>query len=153
MTTLQDCRRSRCNSLDTSSVFKKEVLNPGSFKAFDPEGSDPLISLEPTPAEVAQCEAEVGILLNIISELNKKMGSLKAPRWVLVYLRMSGFTAALSCVVLTLSLSSEPGDLRAPSPSRPLVPDLLSHRLVRSSPDRNTSKHPLASPGGTTSEV
>ncbi|XP_013862783.1 colorectal mutant cancer protein [Austrofundulus limnaeus] len=122
---MEDSRRSRCNSLDTSSVFKKEVLNPSPYKTFDPEGSDPLISLEPTPAEVAQCEAEVGILLNIISELNKKMGSLKAP--------------------------SEPSDLRAPSPSRPLVPDLLSHRLVRSSPDRKTiitSKHPLANPGG-----
>ncbi|XP_017275908.1 colorectal mutant cancer protein [Kryptolebias marmoratus] len=124
---MEDSRRSRCNSLDTSSVFKKEVLNPGDYMTFDPEGSDPLMNLEPTPAEVAQCEAEVGILLNIIADLNKKMGSLKAP--------------------------SEPGDLRSPSPSRPLVPDLLSHRLVRSSPDRNaasivTSKHPLTNQGG-----
>uniref|UniRef100_A0A1A7Z022 Usher syndrome 1C binding protein 1 n=1 Tax=Iconisemion striatum TaxID=60296 RepID=A0A1A7Z022_9TELE len=85
------------------------------------------MSLEPTPAEVAQCEAEVGTLLSIIAELNKKMGSLKAP--------------------------SEPGDMRTPSPSRPLVPDLLSHRLVRSSPGRNssssiTSKHSIMSQGG-----
>ncbi|XP_037553768.1 colorectal mutant cancer protein [Nematolebias whitei] len=124
---MEDSRRSRCNSLDTSSVFKKELLIPGNYETFDPEGSDPLINLEPTPAEVAQCEAEVGLLLSFIADLNKKMGSLKAP--------------------------SEPGDLRSPSPSRPLVPDLLSHRLVRSSPDRNaasiiTSKHPLTNQGG-----
>ena len=46
----------------------------------DPEGSDPAANLEPSPAELAQCEAEVGTLLSIIAELNKKMGSLKAPR-------------------------------------------------------------------------
>lgn len=46
----------------------------------DPEGSEPTANLEPSPAELAQCEADVGTLLNIIAELNKKMGSLKAPR-------------------------------------------------------------------------
>ncbi|KAM4574461.1 colorectal mutant cancer protein isoform 2-T2 [Fundulus diaphanus] len=83
---------------------------------------------EPTPAEVAQCEAEVSTLLTIIAELNKKMGSLKAP--------------------------SEPGDVRPPRPSRPLVPpDLLSHRLLRSSPESSSasvvsSKHPVTEQGG-----
>lgn len=47
---------------------------------FDSEGSDPAVNLEPSPAELAQCEAEMGTLLSIIAELNKKMGSLKAPR-------------------------------------------------------------------------
>lgn len=39
--------------------------------------------------------------------------------------------------------------MRPPAPSRPLVPDLLSHRLVRSSPERNspTSKPPLNEQG------
>lgn len=35
---------------------------------------------EPSPTELAQCEAEVGTLLSIIAEVNKKMGSLKPPR-------------------------------------------------------------------------
>uniref|UniRef100_A0A1A8UNJ8 Usher syndrome 1C binding protein 1 n=1 Tax=Nothobranchius furzeri TaxID=105023 RepID=A0A1A8UNJ8_NOTFU len=126
---MEDSKRGRCNSLDPASLCDKEALNPGDYVTFDPEGSDLLVNLEPTPAEVAQCEAEVGTLLSIINELNKKMGSLKAP--------------------------SEPGDMRSPSPSRPLVPDLLSHRLLRSSPDRNsassiTSKHPVMTQGGGT---
>ncbi|KAM9848869.1 harmonin-binding protein USHBP1 [Aulostomus maculatus] len=82
---------------------------------------------DPSPAELAQCEAEVGTLLSIIAEVNKKMGSLKAP--------------------------SEPGDLRASGPASPLFPDLLSHRLVRSSPDKNmasdvTSKPSMTDRGG-----
>uniref|UniRef100_A0A1A8DR05 Usher syndrome 1C binding protein 1 n=1 Tax=Nothobranchius kadleci TaxID=1051664 RepID=A0A1A8DR05_NOTKA len=126
---MEDSKRGRCNSLDPASLCDKEALNPGDYVTFDPEGSDLLVNLEPTPAEVAQCEAEVGTLLSIINELNKKMGSLKAP--------------------------SEPGDMRSPSPSRPLVPDLLSHRLLRSSSDRNsassiTSKHPVMTQGGGT---
>uniref|UniRef100_A0A4W6CRQ5 Usher syndrome 1C binding protein 1 n=1 Tax=Lates calcarifer TaxID=8187 RepID=A0A4W6CRQ5_LATCA len=49
----------------------------------------------------------------------------------------------------SLKAPSDPGDLRPQGPSRPLVPDLLSHRLVRSSPERHiasaiTSKAPLA---------
>lgn len=48
--------------------------------SFDSEGSDPAANLGPSPAELAQCEAEMGTLLSIIAELNKKMGSLKAPR-------------------------------------------------------------------------
>lgn len=48
--------------------------------SFDSEGSDPAANLGPSPAEMAQCEAEMGALLSIIAELNKKMGSLKAPR-------------------------------------------------------------------------
>lgn len=47
---------------------------------FDTEGSDPTGNLGPSPAELAQCEAEMGTLLRIIAELNKKMGSLKPPR-------------------------------------------------------------------------
>lgn len=46
---------------------------------FDSEGTDPSANLGPSPAELAECEAEMGTLLNIIAELNKKMGSLKAP--------------------------------------------------------------------------
>ncbi|KAM9763004.1 colorectal mutant cancer protein isoform 2-T2 [Menidia menidia] len=113
---MEDQRRSRCDSLNAGYGFEKELLSPGSHINFDPEGCDPLINYEPTPAEVAQCEAEVGTLLSIIAELNKKMGNLKAP--------------------------SEPGDLssmRASVPSRPLVPDLLSHRLDRSSQERSSS--------------
>ncbi|XP_075341832.1 uncharacterized protein ushbp1 isoform X3 [Odontesthes bonariensis] len=119
---MEDSRRSRCDSLDVGSGFDREVLNPGNHIAFDPEGCDPLINLEPTPAEVAQCEAEVGTLLSIIAELNKKMGNLKAP--------------------------SEPGDMRPSGPSRPLVPDLLSHRLVRNSPERNTAPTITSKPPG-----
>lgn len=48
--------------------------------SFDSEGSDPAANLSPSSAELAQCEAEMGTLLSIIAELNKKMGSLKAPR-------------------------------------------------------------------------
>ncbi|KAG7230589.1 hypothetical protein INR49_025306, partial [Caranx melampygus] len=114
----------RCDSLDAGSGCDNEVTDR---MTFDPEGPDPPGNLEPSPAELAQCEAEVGTLLSIIAELNKKMGSLKAP--------------------------SEPGDLRPPGPSRPLVPDLLSHRLARSSPDRHVvsaiaSKPPLTDRGG-----
>ncbi|KAM9358395.1 colorectal mutant cancer protein [Symphorus nematophorus] len=125
---LQDfCSLVRCDSLDTGSGCDREVMTPIDHVTLDPEGSDPAANLEPSPAELAQCEAEVSTLLSIIAELNKKMGSLKAP--------------------------SEPGDLRPPAPSRPLVPDLLSHRLARSSPERSpasavTSKPPLTGRGG-----
>ncbi|XP_061884376.1 harmonin-binding protein USHBP1 isoform X1 [Entelurus aequoreus] len=104
----------RCNSLDAGSGSDKELMS------LYPE-------VEPTPAELAQCEAEVGTLLSIIAEVNKKMGSLKAP--------------------------SEPGNLRPPRPPSPLFPDLLSHRLMRHVPERNTSGYvtsnpPLPSRGG-----
>ncbi|KAF3690710.1 Usher syndrome type-1C protein-binding protein 1 [Channa argus] len=119
---MEDSCRVRCNSLDTGSRCDKEVIES---MAFDPEGSDPTENLKPSPAELAQCEAEVGMLLSIIAELNKKMGSLKAP--------------------------SECDDLRPQVPSRPLVPDLLSHRLVRGSPERHifsAAKPPLNDQGG-----
>ncbi|XP_061594782.1 uncharacterized protein ushbp1 [Cololabis saira] len=124
---MEDSWRGRCDSLEAGLGFDREALTPGDHMTLDPEGPDPVISLEPTPAEVAQCEAEVGTLLSIIAELNKKMGSLKAP--------------------------SDPGDTRSPALSRPLVPDLLSHRLVRTSPERNkppkvTSKPPISDRGG-----
>ncbi|XP_037626028.1 uncharacterized protein ushbp1 [Sebastes umbrosus] len=120
---MEDSCLVRCDSLDAGSGCDREVMTPIDHMTFDPEGSDPMANVEPSPAELAQCEAEVGTLLSIIAELNKKMGSLKAP--------------------------SEP-DLRPPGPSRPLVPDLLSHRLTRSSPERNTaatSKPPLTDRG------
>ncbi|XP_058493399.1 uncharacterized protein ushbp1 [Solea solea] len=107
---MEDFSLVRCDSLDTGSGYDREMIDQMNF---DPEGSDPTASREPSPAELAQCEAEVGTLLSIIAELNKKMGSLKAP--------------------------SDPGDLRVSAPSRPLVPDLLSHRLVRRSPERQTT--------------
>ncbi|XP_068563658.1 colorectal mutant cancer protein isoform X4 [Cebidichthys violaceus] len=127
MECLQDSCRVRCDSLDAGSGCDREVMTPIDHMTLDPEGSDPTTNLEPSPAELAQCEAEVGTLLSIIAELNKKMGSLKAP--------------------------SEPRDLRPQRPSRPLVPDLLSHRLARSSPERSTasaatSKPPLTDRGG-----
>ncbi|CAJ1060931.1 colorectal mutant cancer protein [Xyrichtys novacula] len=117
----------RCDSLDAGNSSDWEVMSPIDHMTFDSEGSEPAANLEPSPAELAQCEAEVGTLLSIIAELNKKMGSLKAP--------------------------SESGDLRSPGPPGPLVPDLLSHRLARSSPERtsasaNTSKPPLSGRGG-----
>ncbi|KAF7657207.1 hypothetical protein LDENG_00030530 [Lucifuga dentata] len=104
---MEDSALVRCDSLDAGSGCDREVTTLIEHMTFDPVGSDP----EPSPAELAQCEAEVGTLLSIIAELNKKMGSLKAP--------------------------SESGDLKTPGPSRPLVPDLLSHRLVCISPERN----------------
>ncbi|KAK5930593.1 hypothetical protein CgunFtcFv8_026815 [Champsocephalus gunnari] len=124
---MEDSCLHRCYSLDAGSVCDREVLTLNQHATFDPEGSDPTANLDPSPAELAQCEAEVGTLLSIIAELNKKMGSLKAP--------------------------SEPGDLRPPGPSRPLVPDLLSHRLSRGFPERNitsasTSKPPRTDRGG-----
>lgn len=70
---LQDSGLIRCDSLDTGSVCDGEVMAQTDHMTLDPEG-------EPSPAELAQCEAEVGTLLSIIAELNKKMGSLKAPR-------------------------------------------------------------------------
>lgn len=73
----QDFSLVRCNSLDTGSACDREVNIPIDHSTFDPEGS---ANLEPSPAELAQCEAEVCTLLSIIAELNKKMGSLKAPR-------------------------------------------------------------------------
>lgn len=55
-------------------------------------------------------------------------------------------------VCLLLLFCSEPGALRPPRPSRPLVPDLLSHQLVRGSSERitasaATSKLPLTEKG------
>jgi len=35
---------------------------------------------EPSPAELAQCQVEMGTLLTSIAELNRKIGKLKAPR-------------------------------------------------------------------------
>ncbi|XP_061680836.1 harmonin-binding protein USHBP1 [Syngnathoides biaculeatus] len=96
----------RCDSLDTASSSDKEPTTRLDNMSLCPE-------VEPSPAELAQCEAEVGTLLSIIAEVNKKMGSLKAP--------------------------SEPGDLRPPRPPSPLFPDLLSHRLVRSIPEKKTA--------------
>ncbi|XP_031715238.1 uncharacterized protein ushbp1 isoform X2 [Anarrhichthys ocellatus] len=124
---MEDSCLVRCDSLDAGSGCDRDVMTPIDHMTLDPEGSDPTANLEPSPAELAQCEAEVGTLLSIIAELNKKMGSLKAP--------------------------SEPGDLRPQRPSGPLVPDLLSHRLARSSPERSaasaaTSKPPLTNRGG-----
>ncbi|XP_054458641.1 uncharacterized protein ushbp1 [Anoplopoma fimbria] len=123
---MEDSFLVRCDSLDAGSGCDREVMTPIGHKTLDPEGSDPTENLEPSPAELAQCEAEVGTLLSIIAELNKKMGSLKAP--------------------------SEPEILRPRGPSRTLVPDLLSHRLARSSPERSTasaaiSKSPLTDRG------
>lgn len=77
------------------------MLTPGDHVALDPGGSDPVISLEPTAAEVAQCEAEVGTLLSIIAELNKTMGSLKAPRWA-KFLAICGTAFCIQDIVMNL---------------------------------------------------
>ncbi|XP_034738279.1 colorectal mutant cancer protein [Etheostoma cragini] len=124
---MEDSCLVRCDSLDAGSGRDRELMTSVHHITLDPEGSEPTANLEPSPAELAQCEADVGTLLSIIAELNKKMGSLKAP--------------------------SEPGDLRPPGHSRPLVPDLLSHRVARSSQERKTacaatSKPPLTDRGG-----
>ncbi|XP_029356598.1 uncharacterized protein ushbp1 isoform X2 [Echeneis naucrates] len=121
---MEDSVLVRGDSLDAGSGCSREGIDD---MTFDHEGTYPAASLEPSPAELAQCEVEVGTLLSIIAELSKKMGSLKAP--------------------------SESVDSGSPGPSRPLVPDLLSHRLVRGSPERHTasaaaSKPPLADQGG-----
>nr|XP_020458365.1 uncharacterized protein LOC109961698 [Monopterus albus] len=116
----------RCDSLDTGTGCVRDMID---HMTFDTEGPDPTATLEPSPADLAQCEAEVGTLLSIIAELNKKMGSLKAP--------------------------SESDDMRPSGPStpRPLVPDILSHRVVTSSAERHiasavASKSPLTDRGG-----
>lgn len=70
----------RCDSLDTASLSERDMISPVDPLPYSSEGPDPAMGPEPTPAELAQCEAEVGTLLSIIAELNKKMGSLKAPR-------------------------------------------------------------------------
>ncbi|XP_051233402.1 uncharacterized protein ushbp1 [Dicentrarchus labrax] len=117
---MEDSSLVRCDSLDAGSGCDREVMTPIDHMTLDPESSDLTVNLEPSPEELAQCEAEVGTLLSIIAELNKKMGSLKAP--------------------------SESGNLRPPGPSRPLVPDLLSHRLARSSPERSTASAATSEP-------
>ncbi|XP_011617659.2 uncharacterized protein ushbp1 [Takifugu rubripes] len=124
---MEDFRLVRCDSLDAGSRFDREAITAVEQMPFDTEGSDPTGNLGPSPAELAQCEAEMGTLLRIIAELNKKMGSLKPP--------------------------SEVADLRSPGSPKPLVPDLLSHRVARSIPEINassaiTSKPPLSSRGG-----
>nr|XP_020511128.1 colorectal mutant cancer protein-like isoform X1 [Labrus bergylta] len=119
---MEDLGLVRCDSLDTGTGSDWEVMAPIDHLTLDHEGSEPAADLEPSQAELAQCEAEVGTLLNIIAELNKKMGSLKAP--------------------------SESGDLRPPGPPGPLVPDLLSHRLARSSPERTTAYASSRTKGG-----
>lgn len=55
-------------------------MTPKEPMTFNSEGPDPAGKLSPSTAELAQCEAEMGTLLRIIAELNKKMGSLKPPR-------------------------------------------------------------------------
>ncbi|XP_071368374.1 colorectal mutant cancer protein isoform X2 [Centroberyx affinis] len=118
----------RCDSLDAGSACGKEVMTPNDLMTLDPVGRDPGPCLaEPSAAELAQCEAEVGTLLSIIAELNKKMGALKAP--------------------------SEPADLKPAGPSRPLGAALLTPGPVSCSPDRNTassttSKPPVTNRGG-----
>lgn len=77
---LQDFRLVRCDSLDAGSRFDREAMTPIEHMTLDSEGCDPTGSFGPSPAELAQCEAEMGTLLRIIAELNKKMGSLKPPR-------------------------------------------------------------------------
>ncbi|XP_078478821.1 colorectal mutant cancer protein-like [Lampetra planeri] len=67
---VQDSSLVRCDILDTGPAWDKDMMGP----AFYPEG-------EPSPTELAQCEAEVGTLLSIIAEVNRKMGSLKPPSW------------------------------------------------------------------------
>ncbi|XP_068599572.1 colorectal mutant cancer protein [Brachionichthys hirsutus] len=122
---LQDFCLVRCDSLDAGSGRDREAMTQIDQMTFDSKASDPTANLEPSPAELAQCEAEMDTLLSIIAELNKKMGSLKAP--------------------------SDPGDMRPSGSSRPLVPDLLSHRLDRR--ERSTAsaappKPPLTGRGG-----
>ncbi|XP_032381709.1 LOW QUALITY PROTEIN: colorectal mutant cancer protein [Etheostoma spectabile] len=117
---MEDSCLVRCDSLDAGSGRDRELMTSIHHMTLDPEGSEPTANLEPSPAELAQCEADVGTLLSIIAELNKKMGSLKAP--------------------------SEAGDLRPPGPSRPLVPDLLSHRAARSSQERKTASAAMSKP-------
>ncbi|XP_053710502.1 uncharacterized protein ushbp1 isoform X1 [Synchiropus splendidus] len=113
---MEESGRVRCNSLDTGLGCEKEMMSPDNYKNLHQE--------EPSAAELAQCEAEVRMLLSIIAEVNKKMGSLKAP--------------------------SDSGDSSTPRPSSPLFPDLLSHRLSRCGPEKksdSSSKH-RAPPGG-----
>ncbi|XP_028301419.1 colorectal mutant cancer protein isoform X2 [Gouania willdenowi] len=109
---MEDFRRGRCDSLDSALLCDNVVVNSSDQVILDLDGPDPGVNLEPSPAELAQCEAEIGTLLGIIAELNKKMGSLKAP--------------------------SDPGETGQQRPSRPLVPDLLSHQLSRKSPERSS---------------
>lgn len=117
---MEDFHLVRCDSLDAGSRFDRETMTSIEPMTFDSEGPDPAGNLSPSTAELAQCEAEMGTLLRIIAELNKKMGSLKPP--------------------------SETADLRSPGSPRPLVPDLLSHRVARSVPEMNTASSIMAKP-------
>ncbi|XP_034036024.1 uncharacterized protein ushbp1 isoform X2 [Thalassophryne amazonica] len=112
---MEDFRLVRCDSLDAGSDCGKDVMIPMDCMTFEPESADLTVTPEPSAAELAQCEVELNALLSIIAELNKKMGSVKAP--------------------------SEQS-----APCRPLVPDLLSHRLIRRSPERRTAVSPTYTP-------
>ncbi|XP_056133300.1 uncharacterized protein ushbp1 isoform X2 [Lampris incognitus] len=102
-------------------------MTPVARVTLEAVGSQPVANPEPSPAELAQCEAEVGTLLSIIAELNKKMGTLKAP--------------------------SEPEDFHLPDPYTSPGPDPVTLGLVRCSPERKTaadttSKLPVTNRGG-----
>lgn len=75
----QEFKRGRSDTLNIQS--EGEEMTPVTLVAT--MTPDPEVNSEPSQAELAQCEAEVGTLLSIIAELNRKMGALQAPRCVL----------------------------------------------------------------------
>ncbi|KAK6313731.1 hypothetical protein J4Q44_G00151900 [Coregonus suidteri] len=72
---MEEFKRGRSDTLDTQS--EGEEMNPVTLVTT--MAADPEVNSEPSQAELAQCEAEVGTLLSIIAELNRKMGALQAP--------------------------------------------------------------------------
>ncbi|XP_038858848.1 uncharacterized protein ushbp1 isoform X3 [Salvelinus namaycush] len=72
---MEEFKRGRSDTLDIQS--EGEEMTPVTLvTTMTP---DPEVNSEPSQAELAQCEAEVGNLLSIIAELNRKMGALQAP--------------------------------------------------------------------------
>ncbi|XP_030229222.1 uncharacterized protein ushbp1 isoform X2 [Gadus morhua] len=72
-----------------------------------PRGAEPA---EPSPAELVQCQEDMGSLLSSIAELNVKIGRLKAP--------------------------SEPEDFKPSRVSQPVLQGLWHHRLLTGGQER-----------------
>ncbi|KAG7279401.1 hypothetical protein CRUP_024220 [Coryphaenoides rupestris] len=75
-----------------------------------------LTAAEPSPAELAQCQVEMGTLLTSIAELNRKIGKLKAP--------------------------SEPEDFKPSRVSNPLPPGLWPHRPLTGGQEKHMALAP-----------
>ncbi|XP_029506894.1 colorectal mutant cancer protein isoform X1 [Oncorhynchus nerka] len=75
MEAMEEFKRGRSDTLDIQS--EGEEMTPVTLVTTMTPDTE--VNSEPSQAELAQCEAEVGTLLSIIAELNRKMGALQAP--------------------------------------------------------------------------